>query len=161
MESLCSKRLDTWLAIGQKIAVIAGLIVSGWFFLIREEASPHVRLEIDSAMMPGCVVNVIVTIENLGGRVWNLHSAVTRLYQPNLDRRPSLTDLARLEVGTQIRQLKGKLLIGESTAIGFNIEPSAKPKRSFLVVQTAIHIREENQKWIRVQEDSVLATDCE
>lgn len=33
MENTRLTRLDSWLSIGQKIAVIAGLIVSGWFFI--------------------------------------------------------------------------------------------------------------------------------
>lgn len=161
METDRLKRLETWLSIGQKIAVIAGLIASGWFFILREESSPHVRLEIDSKMMAGCVFHATVSIENLGGRIWNLSSAMTKLYQPNLDRRPNSKELWGLEVGAQIRKLDDRLRIGEKTAIVFNIEPSAKPALSFFIVQTTIHIKEEDQTWIRVQEDSVLATNCE
>lgn len=160
METICPKRLDTWLGIGQKIAVITSLLVSGWFFFLREEASPHVRLEINSEMMPGCVFHATVSIENLGGRIWSLSSAMTKLYQPNLDRRPNSKGLWGLEVGAQIRKLDDRLRIGEKTAIVFNIEPSAKPELSFFIVQSTIHIKEEDQTWIRVQEDSVLATGC-
>ncbi len=161
MENTRLTRLDSWLSIGQKVAVIAGLIASGWFFILREELSPHVRIEIESQMLAGCVFNATVQIENLGGRIWHIHSAVTKLYQPNLDRRPTPEELWGQDVGAQIRILDDKLRIGEKTALVFNIEPSAKPTHSFFVVQTALVIKEENQKWIRVQEGSVHATSCE
>ena len=119
------------------------------------------RLMIESEMMAGCVFNATVQIENLGGRIWHIHSAMTKLYQPNLGRRPTAEELSSQEVGAQIRILDDKLRIGEKTALVFNIEPSAKPTHSFFVVQTTLVIKEENQKWIRVQEGSVLATGCE
>lgn len=161
MENTKLARAESWLSIGQKIAVIAALFASGYFFFIREESSPHVRLMIESEMMAGCVFNATVQIENLGGRIWHIHSAMTKLYQPNLGRRPTAEELSSQEVGAQIRILDDKLRIGEKTALVFNIEPSAKPTHSFFVVQTTLVIKEENQKWIRVQEGSVLATGCE
>jgi hypothetical protein len=163
MGLLCSKKLDTWLGIAQKTAIILGIIMSAWHFLLREEASPHVGLEIDSQMMSGCIFRATVSIENLGGRTWNLDSAVTRLYQPNLARIPDPDDLSGLVVGTQILKLNGRLRIGEKTTIGFNIKPTPKPKpkHSFFVVRTAITISEEDQKWIRIQEDTVIAEACE
>lgn len=161
MENTRLTRLDSWLSIGQKIAVIAGLIVSGWFFILREESSPHVQLSIESEMTAGCVFHATVRIKNLGGRIWHIHSAMTKLYQPNLNRTPTPEELSGQEVGAQIRILDDKLRIGEQTALVFNIEPSAKPTHSFFVVQTTLVIKEENQKWIRVQEGSVHATSCE
>lgn len=160
MRLFSCKRVDTWLSIAQKTVVIIGLLASGWFFFLREETSPHVKLEIEPKMMPGCVLRVIVTIENLGGHVWTLDSAVTRLYQPSLERRPSPSDLSLLEVGTQILQMDYALRANESTAIGFTIEPTERSTHSFFVVQTALNIAEENQRWLRVQESSVLADGC-
>ena len=161
METTKLQRAESWLGIGQNIAVILALLASGYFFFIRKESSPHVRLMIESEMMAGCVFNATVQIENLGGRIWHIHSAMTKLYQPNLGRRPTAEELSSQEVGAQIRILDDKLRIGEKTALVFNIEPSAKPTHSFFVVQTTLVIKEENQKWIRVQEGSVLATGCE
>ena len=161
MENTKLARAESWLGIGQNIAVILALLASGYFFFIREEISPHVRMKIESEMMAGCVFNATVQIENLGGRIWHIHSAMTKLYQPNLGRRPTAEELSSQEVGAQIRILDDKLRMGKKTALVFNIEPSAKPTHSFFVVQTTLVIKEENQKWIRVQEGSVLATGCE
>jgi hypothetical protein len=160
MESTPAKRLDTFLGICQKFTVIGGVLVSVWFFMVREESAPHVQMDIDAAIMPGCVARVILDVENLGGRVWNIGSAVTRLYQPDLDRRRDSKNLQKLEVGTQILPTPGKLLIGESTSLVFSIKLSEKPQHAFLVVQTTIMIQEEDQQWIRIQENTVPTGDC-
>ena len=114
----CAKQIETWLGIVQQVGVIVGLLVTGWFFFLREEASPHVKLALESRLMPGCVVRVNANISNLGGRVWRLASAATRLYQPDTSRIPDSARLKELEALEKLVEKVGRIDLHTGASAG-------------------------------------------
>jgi len=155
-----SKEIDTRISIIQRLVIIAGLFISAWFFIYREESSPHVRLSLKPELMPECVIRVNTEIENMGGRVWNLESAIARVFLPILDRIRDPEVNKEIEIGTQIIKTNQILKIGETSSIGFNIKLNGDVKSSFYIVKVAITVKEEDNQWIRVAETSLKADGC-
>ena len=155
-----SIKLDIYLGIVQKVAVIAGLMASAWFFILKEEGSPHVKLIITPKVMPQCVLRVDVQAENKGGQAWQVDNAIARIFKPNIERVQSTDNLKGLEISTQILALNQNLRVGEIASFGFNIKLPDDSNAPFFVVKVAIKIQEEGEEWIRVIEEAIKTGGC-
>ena len=78
------KDVDTILSIFQRTVIILGCLFSAWFFLLKEEASPHVELTTSSEIIQKDIIRVNVQVKNLGGKSYVIGSAVTRIFLPDL-----------------------------------------------------------------------------
>lgn len=154
-----SDRLDTWLSIVQRIAVVLGLLGSAWFFFLREESSPYVRLEVTPRMNSDCIVYAEVSIENLGGRVWTIDSITIAVYQPNMRGVINDEQHPRQAIARQVLDTVGALRIKEKTAIVLSVKPEEQAKYGVFVIQVSLKIAEEEPPSARIQEAFLEATD--
>jgi len=154
------EKVDTWLGVVQKIAVISGLLVSAWIFLIKEETSPHVKMISTSEVMNQCVLRVGVQVENKGGRAWMIENAIVRVFKPDFNRIQDPKNLKELEIGTQIMQVNQSLRVGEVAGYGFNLKLLPDAENSFAIVKVAMKIKEEGAEWMRLVEEAVPIESC-
>ncbi|MGY0552922.1 hypothetical protein ACW17M_06895 [Vreelandella sp. 2A-K22] len=152
--------IDTWASILQRIVIISGVIISAWLFIFREESSPHVSLLIEPELMPECIIRVHAEVENKGGRVWNLETAIARVFMPSMERTRTPSTEAAMAIGTQIIKMNQVLKISETSSIGFNIVPNSETRTPFYIIKVAITIREEDDQWIRIAESSIKSDGC-
>ena len=155
------EKIDLWLGAVQKVAVIIGLIVSAWLFLIKEETSPHLKMSSSSTVFADCILRVDVQAENIGGRAWAIENASLNVFEPDFARDPDPADLKQLKLGTQIVKIGQNLREGEVTSFGFNLKLPQAKDYPFVVVKVAMKIKEEGQQWLRLAEESVPVNKCE
>jgi hypothetical protein len=151
--------IDKTLDILQKLAILFGICFSAWFFFLKEEGAPHVKLSMEPVFMPGCILRVDIEVENKGGKAWEFESSFVRVFLPTMDRIRT-ANVKEIVVGTQILNSKQTLRIGETSSIGFNIALDDNTQSQFYVVKAGVTIKEEEGEWVRIVEGVVKENGC-
>ncbi len=154
------ERIDRYLGVIQKIAIIIGLCASAWFFFLKGEALPHVKLVTTSRIVSQCILRVDVQAENKGGRAWQIDNAIAKVFNPSYERIQNPSNLKDLEIGTQILSLNQSLRIGEISSFGFNIKLPCDDISPLIIIRVAMKIKEEGNEWIRIVEEAVPTSNC-
>lgn len=152
---MTSDHIDTWLGIVQKLAILVGLAISGWYFLLKEEGSPHIKLSISHISIRNCVLRVEVEAENVGVREWTIKSAITRAFLPSTDRIYKYDSLSEKAIATQIRPVNQKLRPKEIAYFGFSLNIPNDLSTPFLVTIMALQLEEDDENSIRISEKSI------
>lgn len=150
------KDVDTILSIVQRTVIILGCLFSAWFFLLKEEASPHVELATSSEIIQKDIIRVNVQVKNLGGKSYLIGSAVARVFLPDLSE--IITDSNEpVLIGSQTSEVQQSLRVGESSSFGLNVKIEPNEHLNFFIIKTLITINGE-QPWVRITEEALVAT---
>ena len=149
------KDVDTILSIFQRTVIILGCLFSAWFFLLKEEASPHVELTTSSEIIQKDIIRVNVQVKNLGGKSYVIGSAVTRIFLPDLSE--IITESSNpVLIGSQTSEIQQNLRAGESSSFGLNVKVEIDEHLNFFIIKTLITIKGE-KPWVRITEEALVA----
>ncbi len=131
---------DTALGIVQRVLVIAGILFSAWFFLLREDNAPRVQMAANPTVRSDCTLGVALTVENVGRVGWGILWAHVNATTPDL--RASSGDTANevSNLASQTRRLDHRLRSGESTQIVFNLPLDVPDGTSSLDLAIALQL---------------------
>lgn len=153
------KTFDGALGVLQKLLVILGIAISAWYFILREENEPRVRMAVDSAALADCTIQVTLQVENVGRAPWQIGWARAHVAEPDFRTDTGQGETAPRALTAQTRVLNYRLRNGESTQIGFNLRPDAPAGSAALDLVVALQFTQEEGSF-RLMQDSVDLADC-
>jgi hypothetical protein len=149
------KDVDTIFSIFQKTVIIIGCLFSAWYWFVREEASPHVELTTSSEIIQKDIIRVDVEVKNLGKKSYEIESAVSRIFLPDLSE--IITESSKpVLIGSQTSKIQQRLIAGESANFGLNVKVERDEHSDFFIIRTLIKIEGET-KWVRITEEALVA----
>ena len=155
-------RWDDWetrLSVVQKLLIIFGLLVSGWYVLIREDHSNHGEIDVAPRFVGECSLVAEVMIANPKGVVWEVQSMTVQLYHPNYE-----TVLAKsnnsLKFMEQVRTGGGRIKTGESGTVVFAFDLRGREIGDVVIVRAQFDLKENGGVMVRQIEKAVEAKQC-
>jgi hypothetical protein len=142
------------------IAVSAALAV--YLYMRNDEGELRVQTSIETRASEDCAVHLLLGFENVGDRTWTAHSAKAMMYPPNFS--PVVTEInshdARNAVASQTTVIDQVVKSGESGAISLHLLPKEVILGTQYSVSIALKILEEENQWLRVEQDLVRLGNC-
>ncbi|MDF4734297.1 hypothetical protein P3531_17005 [Vibrio parahaemolyticus] len=145
----------------QKFLVIIGALFSAWYFLLKEESSPHVKLSLTTQAVGTCTIRIDVAAENKGSRPWEIKSGMAIVFKPNFNRHVKPEQLADLKVTDQMKSVNHWLRKGEISSFGFDLKvPKLEQPPEYYVIKVSANLSQETNEWTRIVEGMVNLPNC-